>query len=150
MVLTPLVSRFASASLPVGLTVLRRPESFARTRFQPIAAATPPERRTRLGRTLITIPREIDRYFQGNVWRQAAWCFVSTGAGFYSANTATLTFGTLAINDVLAAVVTLVFVEVVSYIYWTAPRVTLRLNLINSFKNGVIAALIADALKLGS
>ena len=151
MAAKPLASRFAASFLPATLPTRRRPVSLTRSRLRPIAAATPPpERRTRLGKTLITIPRQIDQYFAGNVWRQTGWCFVSAGAGFYSANTATLTLGTLAVNDVVAAVVTLAFVEVVAYFYWSAPKITLRLNLINSFKNGVIAALIADSLKLGS
>ena len=39
-------------------------------------------------------------------------------------------------------------VQVASYVYYSAPNVTLQLLLLNAFKNGVTAALITDALKL--
>eukprot|EP00803_Ostreobium_quekettii_P006562 evm.model.scf_488EXC.4 EVM.evm.TU.scf_488EXC.4 scf_488EXC:22155-22922(+) len=154
MALSPPLSATSSPFLTAGLPARPRarpslpPRSIRPKKIS--AAATPPERRTRLGRTFLNVPRSLDRYFEGNLYRQVGWCFVAAGAGYYSANTVTLTFGTLAINDVVAAVVTLAFVEIVSYFYWTAPKITLKLNLINSFKNGVIAALIADALKLGA
>ena len=70
--------------------------------------------------------------------------------GYYSANTVSLSFGALAINDVVAAAVTLAFCEIVSLMYWSAPVKTLKLLLLNCFKLGVIAALMADAMKLGS
>ena len=40
------------------------------------------------------------------------------------------------------------YLQVVSKIYYSAPRVTLKLVFLNSFKMGVVAALIADAFKL--
>lgn len=48
----------------------------------------------------------------GNFYRQAIWCIISFGIGYYCANTVSLSFGALAINDVLAAAVTVVFCEV--------------------------------------
>lgn len=63
-------------------------------------------------------------------------------------NVATLSFGALAINDVLAAVLTLVFYEAVTKAFYDAERKTLRLWFLNCFKMGVVAAMVADALKL--
>lgn len=62
----------------------------------------------------------------------------------------TLSFGALAINDVLAAVVTLVFYEIVSSAFYSSSNPPLRLWFANFFKIGVVAALMADAVKLGS
>ena len=76
------------------------------------------------------------------------WSFTAFAAGYYSANTVSLSFGALAINDVIAAAVTVGFCEVISKAYWSAETPTLGLTYLNNFKLGVIAALIADALKL--
>lgn len=66
-----------------------------------------------------------------------------------AANIATLSFGALAVNDVFAAVVTLMFCEVVTHFYYTNPG-SLRLLFANCFKMGLTASLLADAAKLGS
>lgn len=60
-----------------------------------------------------------------------------------------LSFGALAINDVVAAALTVAFSEVVSAAYYSAPKVTLKLLMANCFKIGITAALVADAFKLG-
>jgi Protein of unknown function (DUF565) len=60
-----------------------------------------------------------------------------------------LSFGALAINDVVAAALTAGFAELVSYVYYGARRATLFLVFMNSFKLGVVASLTADAFKLG-
>lgn len=60
-----------------------------------------------------------------------------------------LSFGALAINDIVAAALTAAFTESISAIYYSAPRPTLLLVFFNAFKMGVIAALTADAFKLG-
>ena len=41
-------------------------------------------------------------------------------AGFYCADTVSLSFGALSVNDVVAAAVTVAFCEVVSYVYYQA------------------------------
>lgn len=58
------------------------------------------------------MPRRVDLYFAGNLLRQALWSFIAFGIGFYSANTVSLSFGALAINDVVAAAITVAFCEV--------------------------------------
>lgn len=76
------------------------------------------------------------------------WSATAFSAGYYAANTVSLSFGALAINDVIAAATTVAFCEVVSKAYWSASSPGLALAFLNFFKLGVIAALIADAFKL--
>ena len=74
---------------------------------------------------------------------------ISTFAGFYSGNMVTLSVGALAINDVVAAVVTVGFCEVTSkFFYEQFPDASLNLIFANFFKIGVTCALVADAFKL--
>ena len=105
-------------------------------------------RRSRLATQITTVPRRLDAYFAGSLVRQALWACIAFFAGFYAANTVSLSFGALSINDVVAAAITVAYVEISSYIYYTADVVTLKLLFANSFKLGVIAALMADAFKL--
>ena len=91
----------------------------------------------------------MDLYFANRPFRKAVWAAIAFFTGFYAANTVSLSFGALAINDVVAAAVSVAFCEVVSYTYYSAPQVTLKLVFLNAFKMGVTAAFIADAWKLG-
>lgn len=69
-------------------------------------------RQTRLSTRITTVPRRVDLYFSGNLARQILWSVISFGIGFYSANTVALSFGALAINDVVAAAITVALCEV--------------------------------------
>lgn len=104
--------------------------------------------RTRLAVNLTSVPYRLDMYFQYSLWRKVMWSVTAFSAGYYAANTVSLSFGALAINDVIAAATTVGFCEVVSRAYWSADSPGLALAFLNFFKLGVIAALIADALKL--
>ncbi len=106
-------------------------------------------RRGRLGTRLTTLPRRVDYYFAGSFTRQLLWTAIAFATGFYAANTVSLSFGALSINDVVAAAVTVLFVEICSYLYYSASKRTLRLVFLNAFKWGVCVALIIDAFKLG-
>lgn len=111
---------------------------------------TPATPRKRLVPFILSIPRRIDRYFDEKyIARRAAWCGISAGAGFYAGNIVTLTFGALAINDVFAGIVTLIFYEVVTTIFYSTPNPSLKLWFANYFKIGVVVAMLADAVKLG-
>jgi len=44
--------------------------------------------------------------------RRTLWAFIAFCVGFYSANTVSLSFGALAINDIVAAILTVAFCEV--------------------------------------
>lgn len=103
---------------------------------------------TRLTVKLTSVPYRLDTYFAYNPWRKVMWSATAFSAGYYAANTVSLSFGALAINDVVAAATTVAFCEIVSKIYWSASSPGLALVFLNFFKLGVIAALVADAFKL--
>ena len=108
-------------------------------------------RRTRILETIVSIPQAVDRYFRRSLLRRALWCMVSLMLGFYAGNMVSLAFGALAINDVVAAVVTVAVTEVISrefYGQWPDP--SLWLMFANFFKIGVTWAFMSDAMKLGS
>lgn len=109
----------------------------------------PPPRRRRFARVLLNTPRRLERYLEESPMRRWSWRFLAFSIGFLCGNTVSLTFGTLAVNDVVAAVVTLIFYYTISRLYWSHPNPPYILELLNLFKNGVIAGLIADAFKLG-
>lgn len=104
--------------------------------------------RTRLAVNLTSVPYRLDMYFQNSLWRRTIWSVTAFSSGYYAANTVSLSFGALAINDVIAAATTVGFCEVVSRAYWSSSSPGLALAFLNYFKLGVIAALIADAFKL--
>ncbi|DBA83696.1 TPA: hypothetical protein ACH3X1_006238 [Trebouxia sp. C0004] len=104
--------------------------------------------RTRLAVNFTSVPYRLDMYFQNSLWRKTIWSVTAFSSGYYAANTVSLSFGALAINDVIAAATTVGFCEVVSRAYWSSPSPGLALAFLNYFKLGVIAALIADAFKL--
>lgn len=105
--------------------------------------------RRRLLDVVLQAPRRVENYFEGSPARKLLWCGISYTAGFYSGNVVTLSFGALAINDVLAAALTVVFYEVVTQAFYSARTKTLRLYFANWFKVGVVTGLLADAIKLG-
>ncbi|KAK9820748.1 hypothetical protein WJX74_010030 [Apatococcus lobatus] len=90
----------------------------------------------------------IDYYFAGSLARRWLWTVIAFATGFYAANTVSLSFGALSINDVVAAAVTVLIVELSSYLYHSSSKKTLRLVFLNAFKWGICFALITDALKL--
>ena len=113
----------------------------------PGAPQTP---RERLIPYILSIPQRLDRYFAARPRRRkSVWCAISAGAGFYAGNIVTLSFGALAINDVFAAIVTLLFYEIVSRLFYGAQQPSLLLWFANYFKIGVVLSMLADAVKLG-
>lgn len=104
----------------------------------------------RLLSRILSIPLQLDTYFgQYPRTRRTMWCGISAGAGFYAGNIVTLSFGALAINDVFAGVVTLLFYEMISRLFYGAKRPSLKLWFANWFKLGVVLSMLADAIKLG-
>lgn len=106
--------------------------------------------RRRLLPYVLSVPRRVEEYFEQSKRRRVMWCVGSAASGFYAGNIISLSFGALAVNDVLAAVTTLVFYEVVSAAFYGSERPTLRAWFANYFKIGVLAAALTDALKLGA
>jgi len=106
---------------------------------------------------LLSIPARVDRYYSPSnallvVFRRTIWCIISGCAGFYAGNIVTLSFGALAINDVFAGIVTLLFYEVVTALFYRngkLSRKSLKMWFANYFKMGVVLSSLADAIKLG-
>lgn len=106
---------------------------------------------TRITDTLQQLPRAADRYFAERWHRGIVWCWISLFLGYYTGNMVSLAFGALAINDVVAAIVTVGVTEVLSAWYYAGlPAPSLLVTFGNFFKMGVTFAFAADALKLGS
>ncbi|CAA6660122.1 unnamed protein product [Spirodela intermedia] len=64
--------------------------------------------------------------------------------------TISLSFGALGVNDVIAAVVCVLVTEYVTRFYYSRPKVTFPLALLNNFKMGFTYGLFIDAFKLAS
>lgn len=119
----------------------------------------PPERRSlqSLIALLLSIPSRLDQYYSPSnliayAFRRTVWCIISAGAGFYAGNIVTLSFGALAINDVFAAMVTLLFYELVTRLFYSGgslSKKSLNMWFVNYFKMGVVLSCLADAIKLG-
>ena len=105
-------------------------------------------RPTRLASSLLTVPRRVELYFEDQPVRLAVWVFNLFGTGYYSAVSVSLSFGALAINDVVAAAVSVAFCEYVSRWYWGSPTRTVKHHLVQAFKVGAMAGLMTDAYKL--
>jgi hypothetical protein len=75
---------------------------------------------------------------------------ISLLGGFYVAQTISLSFGALAVNDVIAAVVCVLLTEYVTKFYYSRPKVTFPVALLNNFKMGFTYGLFIDAFKLAS
>ena len=64
------------------------------------------ERRRALLDSVLSAPARVESYFAASPLRRCAWGAVAYGGGYYAGNVVTLSFGALAINDVLAAALT--------------------------------------------
>ena len=102
-------------------------------------------------RVVSTLPQRVDLYFERRPLRRymcarstrdsaactaepraRRWCGISGFSGFYVANTVSLSFGALAVNDIVAAAVAVTFVELATrafYEAWPNPCVQPRSGL---------------------
>jgi Protein of unknown function (DUF565) len=104
---------------------------------------------TRVTQAIVAFPRRINRYFRANFFRRGIWCCISLFGGYYSGNMVSLAFGTLAINDLVAAVTTVGVTEIISRAFYARwPNPPLWIIFANFFKMGVEFAFMADAYKL--
>ncbi|CAA7396434.1 unnamed protein product [Spirodela intermedia] len=104
-------------------------------------------------RRLVDIVRlvpEISRNYFKSPSRRALFGGISLLGGFYVAQTISLSFGALGVNDVIAAVVCVLVTEYVTRFYYSRPKVTFPLALLNNFKMGFTYGLFIDAFKLAS
>lgn len=99
---------------------------------------------------IIRIIPEISRNYFKSRSRRALFGGISLLGGFYVAQTISLSFGTLGVNDVIAAVLCVLLTEYVTKFYYSRPKVTFPLALLNNFKLGFTYGLFIDAFKLAS
>ncbi|KAI3992670.1 hypothetical protein MKX01_007992 [Papaver californicum] len=104
-------------------------------------------------RRLIDIIRfvpELSRNYFKSPSRRTLFGGISLLGGFYVAQTISLSFGALGVNDVIAAVLCVLLTEYVTRFYYSRPKVTFPLALLNNFKMGFTYGLFIDAFKLAS
>jgi len=86
------------------------------------------------------------------------WCGICAFSGFYLANTVSLSFGALAVNDIVAAALAVAFVETVTrtfYAAWPDPYVAALLRSAAAECSprqallALAAALLQGAMRLG-
>lgn len=99
---------------------------------------------------IIRIVPEISRNYFKSPSRRALFGGISLLGGFYVAQTISLSFGALGVNDVIAAVVCVLLTEYVTKFYYSRPKVTFPIALLNNFKMGFTYGLFIDAFKLAS
>jgi len=94
--------------------------------------------------------QELSRNYFRSPSRRALFGGISLLGGFYVAQTISLSFGALGVNDVIAAVVCVLLTEYATKFYYSRPKVTFPLALLNNFKMGFTYGLFIDAFKLAS
>lgn len=118
-------------------------------RYQSIRAVQENEGPRRLIDIIRLIPDASRNYFRSRP-RRALFGGISLLGGFYVAQTISLSFGALGVNDVIAAVVCVLLTEYVTRFYYSRPKVTFPIALLNNFKMGFTYGLFIDAFKLAS
>lgn len=99
---------------------------------------------------IIRLVPDISKNYFKSPSRRALFGGISLLGGFYVAQTISLSFGALGVNDVIAAVVCVLLTEYVTRFYYSRPKVTFALALLNNFKMGFTYGLFIDAFKLAS
>lgn len=99
---------------------------------------------------IIRVVPELTRNYFRSPSRRTLFGGISLLGGFYVAQTISLSFGALGVNDVIAAVVCVLLTEYVTKFYYTRPKVTFPIALLNNFKMGFTYGLFIDAFKLAS
>ncbi|KAJ6851350.1 uncharacterized protein M6B38_261475 [Iris pallida] len=119
------------------------------TKHLRIRAVQESEGPRRLVDIIRAIPEVSRNYFRSRS-RRALFGGISLLGGFYVAQTISLSFGALGVNDVIAAVVCVLLTEYVTRFYYSRPKVTFPIALLNNFKMGFTYGLFIDAFKLAS
>ncbi|KAG8390290.1 hypothetical protein BUALT_Bualt01G0068200 [Buddleja alternifolia] len=119
------------------------------SRFFTVRAVQESEGPRRLVDIIRIIP-EVSRNYFRRPSRRALFGGISLLGGFYVAQTISLSFGALGVNDVIAAVLCVLITEYVTRFYYSRPKVTFPLALLNNFKMGFTYGLFIDAFKLAS
>lgn len=95
------------------------------------------------------LPRIARTYFK-DPWRRALFGGIAILGGFYVAQTISLSFGALGVNDVIAAAMCVLFTEYITRFTRTRKKVSFSVALVNNFKMGFTYGLFIDAFKLAS
>lgn len=95
------------------------------------------------------LPRIATSYFR-SPFRRALFGGISILLGFYVAQTISLSFGALGVNDVIAAAMCVLFTEYITRFTRTRKSVSFSVALVNTFKMGFTYGLFIDAFKLAS
>ncbi|XP_010549250.1 PREDICTED: uncharacterized protein ycf20 [Tarenaya hassleriana] len=132
-----------------GLLISSRPSRRSTRRFTSIRAVQENEGPRRLIDIIRTVPGISRNYFRSPS-RRTLFGGISLLGGFYVAQTISLSFGALGVNDVIAAVLCVLITEYVTRFYYSRPKVTFPLALLNNFKMGFTYGLFIDAFKLAS
>lgn len=99
---------------------------------------------------IIRIIPDVSRNYFRSPSRRALFGGISLLGGFYVAQTISLSFGALGVNDVIAAVLCVLITEYVTRFYYSRPKITFPVALLNNFKMGFTYGLFIDAFKLAS
>ncbi|XP_027336035.1 uncharacterized protein ycf20 [Abrus precatorius] len=99
---------------------------------------------------IIRLVPELSRNYFKSPSRRTLFGGISLLGGFYVAQTISLSFGALGVNDVIAAVLCVLLTEYVTKFYYSRPKVTFPVALLNNFKMGFTYGLFIDAFKLAS
>ncbi|XP_020215628.1 uncharacterized protein ycf20 [Cajanus cajan] len=99
---------------------------------------------------IIRLVPELSKNYFRSPSRRALFGGISLLGGFYVAQTISLSFGALGVNDVIAAVLCVLLTEYVTKFYYSRPKVTFPVALLNNFKMGFTYGLFIDAFKLAS
>lgn len=83
-----------------------------------------------------------------NPWRQVLLGGLSIMLGTTAASSVTTITGALAIWDPIVAFVIVVWMELFTKLYYSRPRPSLALRLVNAFKIGLLLGFFLDVLKL--
>ncbi|KAI3738208.1 hypothetical protein L2E82_28231 [Cichorium intybus] len=139
--------KFNSNPIPKFSGITSRPSSF---KFSKIKAVQDTEGGRRRLIDIIRVIPDISRNYFKSPSRRTLFGGISLLGGFYVAQTISLSFGALAVNDVIAAVVCVLLTEYVTRFYYSRPKVTFPIALLNNFKMGFTYGLFIDAFKLAS
>ena len=95
------------------------------------------------------LPRIARAYFR-SPFRRALFGGIAILGGFYVAQTISLSFGALGVNDVIAAAMCVLFTEYITRYTRTRTKISFPVALVNNFKMGFTYGLFIDAFKLAS
>ena len=123
--------------------------STSSVRFRSIRAVQDNSSPRRLIDIIRAVP-DISRNYFKSPSRRALFGGIALLGGFYVAQTISLSFGALGVNDVIAAVICVLLTEYSTKFYYSRSKVTFPIAILNNFKMGFTYGLFIDAFKLAS